>query len=83
MQLICNFCSLSHKGQKAWNKGKPKPAEDGLALFLVNEFRETFDPSLNDRDQLREAQRVIHNAAAELERLLDGIEIQIPKAPNG
>ena len=41
---------------------------DTLALFLVRELKDTYDPDMTDAEQLREAQYAIDNA---LDQLLD------------
>lgn len=49
-------------------KGKPRTrsAGDTLALFVVNEIYETYDPRATDARQLHEAARVIQRAIDEL-----------------
>lgn len=39
---------------------------DTLALFIVTELRETFDPTASDETQLAEARRVLDRAQEEL-----------------
>jgi len=40
---------------------------DGLAKFIVDEIRETYDDSASDKDQIQEAFRVIIRGVANLE----------------
>lgn len=46
-----------------------KNSGDGLALFIVRELCETFDPQASRKDQLEEALRVMEVARDELARV--------------
>lgn len=47
----------------------PPPSGDTLALFIVRELSDTFDPDASDTDQLVEAFRVIRRASKDLHRV--------------
>lgn len=52
---------------------------DTLALFIVREVKETFDPAAADYAQLEEAQRVIDKAQEELMFLVTGLDDELAK----
>ena len=55
--------------------GKAKDgAGDTLALFIVRELSETFDPEASDEDQIKEAVRVLNTAINELSGVRDTFE---------
>jgi hypothetical protein len=46
---------------------------DGLARFIAGEIGETFDPELNDKDQITEAIRVMETARRQLSVVVSGL----------
>jgi hypothetical protein len=54
-----------------WNRADQRPERgpmgDTLALFIVIELFETFDPKATDEEQLREGLRVLHRAILDLD----------------
>jgi len=46
---------------------------DGLARFIAGEIRETFDPELNDKDQIIEAIRVMKTAHRQLNGVVSAL----------
>ena len=65
--------------QQNWNYVESRPktgraAGDTLALFIVRELADTFNPEASDEDQLHEAARVIQTATDELCRVAEGLK---------
>jgi hypothetical protein len=50
------------------------PVGDTLALFVVRELSETFDPESSDQEQLTEAIRVIGAARSNLDNIIHALE---------
>lgn len=50
---------------------------DTLALFIVREIKDTFDPCASVEDQLEEAARVMTRAESELHELITGLENEV------
>ena len=46
---------------------------DGLARFIAGEIRETFDPELNDKDQIIKAIRVMETARRQLNGVVSAL----------
>lgn len=46
---------------------------DTLALFVVREISETYDPDADTDDQLREAVRVLERATEDLDRTIQAL----------
>jgi hypothetical protein len=52
----------------------PSPIGDTLALFIVRELSETFDPDASDDEQIAEAIRVLSQAKDDLENMVSALE---------
>ncbi len=52
----------------------PSPIGDTLALFIVRELAETFDPKASDDEQIAEAVRVMTAAKNNLENVISALE---------
>lgn len=52
----------------------PSPIGDTLALFVVRELSETFDPDASDEEQLSEAIRVMAAARNNLDNIVSALE---------
>jgi len=51
------------------NAAKGNDTEDGLALFIVSELKDTYNENASDVDQLTEALRAIGVASDELQKV--------------
>lgn len=62
--------------------GEEQPGSgDTLALFIVRELRETFDPGAPDEAQLAEARRVLDMAQAELAGVITALAASLQARP--
>lgn len=52
----------------------PSPIGDTLALFIVRELAETFDPEATDQQQIVEAIRVIERAKSNLDSIVMALQ---------
>jgi len=59
-----------------FDKGERIPGGfgDSLAMFIVNEIVETYEPNLSDAEQLGEASRVIECGRDDLQGVLHALE---------
>jgi hypothetical protein len=52
----------------------PSPVGDTLALFVVRELSETYDPDADDQQQIAEAIRVMEVAAGNLDNIISALQ---------
>ncbi len=52
----------------------PSPLGDSLAVFVIRELAETFDPDASDGEQIAEAVRVMSAARDNLENVVTALE---------
>ena len=66
-------------------KGKPNKTDGGdtLALFIVRELSETYDPKASSEDQVEEALRCMRRARGDLDNLIDALERYDPVLQGG
>jgi len=68
-----------------WNFKKSKPVDtnsgDTLALFIVREINDTFQPRLSDKKQLIEAKRCMRSACVQLANMIIGIDNEYDRLP--
>lgn len=69
-----SLLSLVNRRSGAPLKRLPSPVGDTLALFVVRELAETFDPEASDEQQVAEAIRVMEMASANLDNIITALQ---------